>query len=154
MVSSFIPTNSAITADNPPVKNDGWYPDLDPDDFKKVTGLPAIHGPERLSAELQSAMIEVNASIASWRAIQTVSSLANVVSAAYGDETEKLVLYRLAVFYRARAEFVATERDYDATKDGHAKADALEPTASDWKRKSQETLARLTGRSRAVVELI
>jgi len=153
-MAGFIPTANPNTADMQPVKNDGWYPDLDPDDFKKATGLPAFHTPERLAAELQSAMIEVNASINAWRVLQAAASLSDVDAAAYGDVSEKTVLYRLAVFYRARAEFVATERDYDATKDGHAKADALEPTAGDWKRKSQESLARLTGRSRAVVELI
>lgn len=154
MPTIFIPTDTPNTAEADPVRNDGWYPDLDPDAFKAQTGLSNIFGPAQLAAAIQAAMIEVNASIAWWRTGQTADSLAAVPAPAYGDVSEKVILYTSAVFARARAELLRVTRDYDSTKDGHDRADDLGKTAEDYQRQSAEALARLTGRGRMVVELI
>jgi hypothetical protein len=63
-------------------------------------------------------------------------------------------LFVRAVYCTARAGLLVVTRDYDSTKAGHARADALEPTADDWLAKARFALARLTARGRAVVELI
>lgn len=154
MSTAFVPTANPNAADADPVANDGWFPDLDPDDFKARTGLGAVFAPERIAATLQAAMIEVNASIADWRALQTAATLAEVPAPAYGGVSDKVILYTNAVFALARARLLRTTRDYDSTKDGHDRADKLEATAEDHLRESSEALARLTGRSRMVVELI
>lgn len=154
MPTAFIPTDNPNADDAAPVVNDGFYPDLDPDDFKAQTGLSDVFRPERLRAVLQSAMIEVNASIAAWRIGQTAARLADVPSPHYGDTTEKVLLYTQAVFARARAQLLRTTRDYDSTKDGHDRADDLGKVAEDYQQQSTEALARLTGRPRMVVELI
>ena len=88
------------------------------------------------------------------RARQIAATLAEVPATAYGGVSEKVTLYETAVYARARAVLLETTRDYDSTKSGHDKADALEDTADDWFRQSNEALARLTGRPRMVVELI
>lgn len=136
------------------VRNDGWYPDLDAAQFKLKTGQGDVLGVDQVAAEILDAMIEINASIAAWRAEQTAATLADVPAPVYGDESEKIILYRQAVFARARAALLRRTRDYDSTKDGHAKAEALEATAEDYQQQSTEALARLTGRARIVVELI
>lgn len=154
MATAFIPSENPAAAPADPVANDGWYPDLDPDDFKGQTGLGAIFPPEQIRAVILAAMIEINASIAWWRGSQTAQSLADVPAPAYGGVSEKVTLYATAVFARARAQLLATTRDYDSTKDGHDRADKLEGVAETYLQQSAEALSRLTGRGRMVVELI
>ena len=150
---TFIPSNPAAEIDEA-IVNDGFYPDLSTAALRTRTGLGDIFGAERVAATLRAAMIEVNASIAAWKAEQTAATLADVPAADYGGVSEKVTLYEMAVYARARAVLLETSRDYDSTKSGHDKADALEETAADWFRQSAEALARLTGRPRMVVELI
>lgn len=150
---TFIPANGPAT-DDLIVANDGWYPDISVAVMKAETGLVDVFGPARIAAVLAAAMIEVNASISAWRAARPEASLDDVPAMSYGDISEKVLLYRTAVTCRARAELLASTRDYDSTKSGHARADALEATADDWQRRSIEALARLTGRPRTTVDLI
>lgn len=154
MSLALIPSTDPTAGDSTRVANDGWYPDLDLPAFKAETGQGDVFSADRLAATLQAAMIEINASIAAWRAGQTAATLAEVPAASYGGVSDKVLLYTRAVFARARAELVRTTRDYDSTKDGHDRADALAATADDYQRQSVEALARLTGRPRTIVELI
>jgi len=154
MSLALIPSTNPAAGDVARVANDGFYPDLDLSAFKAETGQGDVFAPERLAAALQAAMIEINAGIAAWRAGQTAATLAEIPAPRYGEVSEKVVLYTRAVHARARAELVRTTRDYDSTKEGHARAEALAVTADDYQRQSTEALARLTGRSRTVVELI
>lgn len=151
-MSSFIP--SAPPAAAATIGNDGWFPDLDTADFHAQTGQGHTFAPPQVAAALLASMIEINASLKDWRTAQTARTLAEIAAPTYGGVSEKVILYRAAVFARARAQLLATTRDYDSTKDGHARADKLEPTADDWMRQSNEALSRLTGRRRTIVELI
>lgn len=153
MPTPFIPSANPAVNDQI-VVNDGWYPDLDAADFKRQTGLGDVFASARIAAELQAAMIHVNAGIADWRAGQTAAALSGVPAPLYGTVSEKVVLYTAAVFARARAVLLRDTRDYDSTKDGHDRADALEKTADGYLQKSAEAVARLTGRTRMTVELI
>lgn len=152
-MSSFIP--SAPLAPAPAtIGNDGWYPDLAVADFHAETGQGQTFAPPRVAAVLLAAVIEINASLKDWRAAQTAASLAEIPAVKYGAVSEKVILYRTAVFARARAQLLGNTRDYDSTKDGHDRAEKLEATADDYMRQSNEALARLTGRPRTIVELI
>lgn len=154
MTTAFIPSTNPNAAADETVWNDGWYPDIVLGEFKQQTGLGDLYDAARVIAAVTAAMIEVNASIAAWRAGQTAETLEAVPAPQYGEVSEKAILYTRAVFARARAELLRTTRDYDSTKDGHARADKLEATADDYLQQSAEALARLTGRPRMVVELI
>lgn len=151
-MSSFVPSGPAVA--NETVANDGWYPDLTTKDMQAETGQDDVPGTDRIAGAIRAAMIETNIVLTSWRAGQTAASLSDVVARKYGDTSEKVLLYRTAVYARARSELISVTRDYDSTKDGHDRADALEKTADDWLRQSNEALSRLMGRPRAVVELI
>lgn len=150
---TFIPSTGAAPADAT-VANDGFFPDLSVADMRATTGLGTVFASERVAAVLTAAMIEVNAVLADWRAGLAVEALADAPAPSYGGTSEKVILYRTAVYTRARAALIETTRDYDSTKSGHDRADALEETADSWLRQSAEALARLTDRTRAVVELI
>ncbi len=150
---TFIPSTPAEPSDVT-VINDGWFPDLSTAELKARTGLGDIFGAERVAAAVRASMIDVNSAVRRWRESQSAGSLANVPAVLYGDESEKVILYKTGVYARARAFLLETTRDYDSTKSGHDRADALEPIADDWARQSAEALARMTGRPRAIVELI
>jgi hypothetical protein len=152
-MSSFIPSDAPAAAPAT-VANDGWYPDIDLSDFHAETGQGTTFAAPRVAAVLLAAMIEINASLAEWRAAQTAADLAALPAPNYGGVSEKVILYRTAVFARTRAQMLNTTRDYDSTKDGHNRADKLEATAADHLRQSNEALSRLTGRPRTIVELI
>lgn len=153
-MSALIPSTNPAADAPEAVANDGWFPDLDLADFHAQTGQGDTFDPARIAAAIQSAMIEVNASVSAWRDAQTAPSLAEVPARTYGDVSEKVILYRSGVFARARAQLLANTRDYDSTKSGHDRADALEATADDYLRQSNEAIARMIGRRRTVVELI
>lgn len=150
---SFIPSNGADVADRA-VTNDGWYPDLSVAACRAETGLPSMFDAERVGAEVLAAAIDVNAGIADWRAGQTAASLDDVSATRYGAVSEKVALYRRAVYALARARLTDQVRDYDTTAKGHDRADALDGTVAGWRQVSQEALARLTERARTTVELI
>lgn len=152
-MSSFIPSNPAAPADAP-VPNDGWFPDLSVVELRDWTRLGSVLGDASLKATLQAAMIEVNHGLKSWRATLTQPALADVPAPVYDGVSEKINLYKMGVYCRARANLIETARDYDSTKSGHDRADALEDTADTWFRLSSESLSRLTERPRTIVDLI
>lgn len=152
-MSSFIPANAANAADKL-VPNNGFFPDLSVLEMRDQTGLGSIFGAERIAAAIQAAMIETNATLAAWRSGLTAETLAELPAESYGGISSKVILYKTGVYTRARAELISITRDYDSTKSGHARADALEETTDHWFRQSNEALSRLTGRGRTVVELI
>jgi hypothetical protein len=152
-MSSFIPS-APLSSAPATVANDGWYPDLAVEEFHSETGQGKTFDPSRIVAVLLAAVIEINASLKDWRAAQTAPSLAEIAAPTYGGVSEKVILYRTAVFTRARAQLLGNTRDYDSTKDGHDRAEKLEATADDYLRQSNEALSRLTGRPRTIVELI
>lgn len=152
MSTAFIPTTPA--AADQIVHNDGWYPDLSVSEMKARTGLGEVFGSDRVAAAIQAALIDVNAGIIGWRAVQTAPDLAGVSPDTLGDQPVKVILYTDAVYCRARAGLLNVTRDYDSTKSGHDRAALLESTADHWMERSNVALARLTGRARMVVELI
>ena len=151
-MTAFIPTTPVV--EDQTIQNDGWFPDLSISAMQAETGLGSVFGAERITAAIRAAMIEINAVLATWRAERDADDLAAVPATMYGDISEKVILYRTAVSARARAQLLDTTRDYDSTKDGHDRADALEATADDYMRQSNEAVSRLMGRPRMVVELI
>lgn len=153
-MTAFIPSDNPAADAPTTVANDGWFPGLALADFYAETGQGKTFAPERVAAAIRAAIIEINTAIAEWRALQTADTLETVPATDYGGTSEKVILYRAAVFCRARAQLLANTRDFDSTKDGHDRADKLEATADDYLRQSNEAVSRLTGRARTVVELI
>lgn len=152
-MSSFVPSSNPNATDTV-VSNDGFFPDIALDTVRKRTGLSDVFTNERILAVTLDAMLEVNAVLAVWAADQEASSLEDVPAKAYGELSEKTHWYLTAVCNRVRAVMVDTTRDYDSTKSGHDRADALEMTADRLLQISNEAISRLMGRKRTTVELI
>ncbi|WP_299379614.1 head completion/stabilization protein [uncultured Kiloniella sp.] len=152
---SFVPNNHNTPATDETVSNTGFYPDLSLDEFKKSMSVGNDNDVTRLTAIVTEAMIEINRSLMSWRdGLLQYASLDLVPAIMYGETSEKVFLYKTAVFNRARALLVETRKDYDSTKSGRDKADQIELPADDYYRASTEALNRLIDRPRSTIELI
>ncbi|RCK44808.1 hypothetical protein TH25_19315 [Thalassospira profundimaris] len=152
-MTSFIPSGNPNT-NNSTIENDGFFPDIDLDDIRNRTGLTDIFTDMQIATATRDAMIETNAVLSQWRTSQVADRLADVPCATYGDTPEKVHLYLTAISARVRSFMVDTTRDYDSTKSGHDRADALEATSDRWLQAWNEALSRLMARKRTVVELI
>lgn len=152
-MSSFVPSTN-LDASDTTITNDGFFPDIELDAVRKRTGLSDVFTNDRIVAATQDAIMEINAVLAGWVADQEAATLADVPAKSYGDISEKTHWYVTAVCNRVRSMMVDTTRDYDSTKSGHDRADALEATSDRWMQSSNEAVARLMGRKRTTVELI
>ncbi|WP_041796044.1 head completion/stabilization protein [Pararhodospirillum photometricum] len=153
MTPTLIPSGG-LPATEAVVANDGWYPDIPVSSFKLVTGLDDTFRLEQVVETVTAAVAETNRTLLSWRQTQTASSLAEVPGPLLNGRPGPLALYRTAVHALARAKLLQVVRDFDSTKSGHARADALESTADDWLARAHEALSVLTGRPRATIELV
>ncbi|MCZ4281714.1 head completion/stabilization protein [Kiloniella laminariae] len=153
-MSTFVPSSHSNPGTSETLANDGFYPVLELAAFKADMALGNDNEATRLVALLRQAMIEINHDLASWRAGLTYTTLADVPAQLYDGLSEKVHLYRSAVFNRARALLISTRRDYDSTKSGRDKADTVELPADDYFQYSREALSRLMNRPRSVIELI
>lgn len=152
-MSAFVATGTDTESIDQAIPNDGWAPDLSTKEMQANTRLDDTYA-GRIPDEIRAAMIEINMVIADWRAGQAAATLADVPARQYGGVSEKIILYKRAVYTRARSQLLSVTRDFDSTHDGHNKADALEAIAMDWMARSNEAISRLTDRPRTVVELI
>jgi hypothetical protein len=151
-MSVFIPNGGP--ADDQLVPNDGWWPSLSTAECQQTTGIGSDWTPLRIATEIAAAGVEVNSTHAVWRASQQAASLAAVPAPQYAGVSEKVLLYRRAVYCLVRARQIDTLRDYDSTGKGHGRADALAPSADAWRQMSAEAQARMVDRPRTIVELI
>lgn len=156
-MSTIIPASGAPGAPEPPpvvIGDDGFWPALTVAECRSATGLGSMWGGDRVHAALSAAAAEVVAVAAGWRAGQSAATLDQAPGLVVNGQSAAVLHFKTAVYTRVRAQFCDRTRDYDSTKSGHARADALEATAESWMQASNEALSRLIGRGRTVVELI
>lgn len=153
MSSTFIPAGGVVP-DGPEIDVGSWWPALSPAECRRWTGLGDMWPPERVRAALMIAASDVLTVLDNWRANLTVAALADVPCPLVDGQPAAVVWFKTAVYCRVRASFCEKARDFDSTRSGHARADALEQTADSWERQANEALSRLMGRGRTVVELI
>lgn len=141
-----------------PVCADGWYPEVDLTALRTRTGLDGTWTDARLIPMVREAADAIAGVLAGWRVAREAEgapSLAAVAPADVLDGTPLAVWrWQAALDCRVRAAVILATRDFDSTKSGHDRADALEATADDWLARSHEALSRLMGRPRATVDLI
>lgn len=152
-MSSFIPAGGRAAEDRQ-IQADGFWPTLSVADCRGLTGLGNEFTTDRIANALTVVAFKVNRRLAGWRASQAASTLAQVPAPTIDGKSEKVTLYQNLIYFTVRAEHLATTRDYDSTKDGHARADALEPAADVWRQLAAEAEAAFMEQPRMIVELI
>jgi len=159
---SSLVVKTAVVPGNPPaeeapVVNDGWFPDIDP---AKVRGEYRIRDnvtPDRLRKAIVGAILSTGSQLAAWQIVQMTaghSSLAHVPALQLDGTSRLVLLYARAIGAYAKAELVETYRDTDATTAGQRQVEDLEPSIVELRRDAIHAIRDILGRTRARIELI
>lgn len=139
------------------IENDGFWPNLDVAEFQKGYRLPAEYLVELLTAELTTAMTEVNRDLAKlkarWQGLG-VSSVESADTRVLPERTFQAATYKRAVYCRAKAsllpQFVTIVRRESAENLGKELPDRPETFLAF----SQQAVRSLQGRGRITAALL
>jgi hypothetical protein len=152
---SIIPPPS--TDVEPVVTNDGWFPDIDPVEFRKQMRIRETVTPERMREAILNGIISVGNSLNKWRLVLELAgfeSLATVPVSQLGGESRFVILYRRAVGASAKAELVERYRDTDLTGAGQRQVGELDPSVDELRRDAIWAVRDILGTTRTSINLI
>lgn len=152
MTSPFvsIPAPSQPPAPAPDlIAGDGWWPDLSLAAVRASARFDTTITDARLVEEVCVAVLEVNAQLACWRAVQVAASLTAVVGRP-GLE----ILYRRAVVSTAAATLSDRLRSLTTTAAGADRADEAETSADMHRRNAHWAISDILARPRTTIELL
>ncbi|WP_460149437.1 head completion/stabilization protein [Pseudomonas sp. S3_E10] len=139
------------------IENDGFWPDVSVSEFQRGYRLPAEYLVELLTAELTTAMTEVNNDLAKLKARWQGLGVSNVESAdtrILPERTFQAATYKRAVYCRAKAslltQFVTIIRRESAENLGKELPDRPETFLAF----SQQAVRSLQGRGRITAALL
>jgi len=139
------------------IENDGFWPSLDVAEFQKGYRLPAEYLVELLTAELTTAMTEVNSDLATCKSRwqnQGVTTLESADLMVLPERTFQAATYKRAVYCRAKAsllpQFVTIIRRDSAENLGKESPDRPETFLAF----SQQAVRSLQGRGRITAALL
>ncbi len=139
------------------INNNGFFPNIDTDDFVKTQKLDATFTNERLVFALTLAITDANRALNSWQVAKETagySALTDVPAVSVNNVSTLVTFYKQAVYSFTKANLLEKYRDYDTTNQGGKKADNLEPNIDIHRRDARWAIADLQNKSRTVVELI
>lgn len=139
------------------IENTFFWPSLDLAEYRRDMRTDGTVTPERLRLAARTAISEVNAELFEFRRKQMdrgYAVLADVPSEKIDGESERVQLYRRAVWCWTKAVTVENYRDFDSTAEGNKKADEMEVSLGDLWRDARWAIARLQELPHMTVELI
>ena len=152
-------TFSGFTDDTPltTVENDGWWPAMNVDYFKKVYRIPVEYTAELVKDALQQGMIWANRQLAEWKAARVLegyADLASVPGDKLGIDPVYVMHYRRAVSCQAKALLLPQFKTM-LRRDGSANA-AVESVETEDKfyQLAQDAIGDFLGTGRINVELL
>lgn len=159
---SFITTaRPPDAADEPPIQNAPFWPDIDPQHLRDERRLDGTVTPARLAQAIEAAMWDVNARLRDWQAAQELAghaTLADVPAPAIGGESVKAKQYRRAVYYHVQAQLAEAYRDMDTIPAGLGKEgrvlSALEIRVEGFQRELSWAIADLQETPRTIIALL
>lgn len=144
-------------ADPPSLENNGFWPDIEPADFREATRLDGTVTAPRLVQALQVAMADVNRQLADWQAERQdegAPTLEAVLPPVWAVADHYALLYRRAIYATAHASLLERYRDVSATSEGDERGEAKDEAADDVRRDARWAVAEIEGRRHTTVELI
>ena len=143
----------------PPAKiqNNGFWPAIDPADFRDTERLGSHITAARVEHALRSAIADTNRQLADWQANHQKSDAASidlVEPPAWAIEGHYSQLYRRAVYAAAHASLLERYRETTATGQGDERGEAKAAAADDYRRDARWAVAEIEGRTHTTVELI
>lgn len=154
---SLVAYGDAAEPDAAAIENNGFWPAIDPDDFRAVERIDKTITNPRATWALKVAIADVNRQLADWQAEQTdagASAIGDVTPPPAQTKDVYTILYRRAVYATAHASVLERWRDYSATGDGAKAAEMKDLTADDYRRDARWAVAQILGRPHTTVELI
>ncbi|MFA5495181.1 MAG: head completion/stabilization protein [Porticoccaceae bacterium] len=155
---SLIAYGTAPTQDAPEaIDNNGFWPAVDPADFRQTHRIDTSIAPPRVSHALALAIADINRQLADWQTAQQAagaSTADDIPSLYWANPGYYLLLYRQAVYATAHALLMERYRDHSATGVGDERGQAKDFAADDYRRDARWAVAEITGRTHTTVELI
>lgn len=139
------------------IENTHFWPDLDLAQYRRAMRQDGTVTTERLRLLALTAVSEVNAELYGYRSKQMAlgyAFLSAVPAERIDGESERVQLYRRAVWCWTKALTVESYRDFDSTAEGNKKADEVEIPLGDLWRDARWAIARLQDLPHMTVELI
>ena len=142
------------------IKNDAFWPDLSVSEFQKGYRMPAEYLVELLTDELTLAIVEVNADLARVKAGLQASGVLNIETAASASTAEswsythKVMLYKRAVYARAKASLLTQFATVNRRESAENVGKELPERSETFLAFSQAAVRSLQGRGRITAALL
>lgn len=143
--------------EEPPITNDGFFPDIDPRDIRAAQRVPSSITAARLRAAILGAMMTARIDLAAFASAAQAgghSRLADMPAATLDGFSVLVLAYNRAIGLYAKAELIERHRDFDLTSAGASQASELEGSIGELRRDAQHALRDLKGINRTTVDLI
>ncbi|MBF6636201.1 head completion/stabilization protein [Rouxiella silvae] len=155
MMSLVIPAPKPSDADELPIKNTYFWPDVDLKSLRASLRYEGTVTAERLRQAVKTAISEVNAELYDYRTAQMDAgylTLAEVPADRIDGESIKLTHYEAAVCALTGATIVERYRGYDAS--GTRKAEEINVSADELWRDARFSISKIAGRSACIIGLL
>ena len=156
-MNSFVSTGTAQAPSAEPVTNNGFWPDIEPSDFREKHRLDGTITAARVEGALLAAIATVNRTLRQWQARQveaghhTIDAVPVPIWQAPGVYQG---LYQRAIYSMAHASLLERYADYDTTISGRDRAERLADPAESYRRDAAWAISEIAGRPHSTVELI
>lgn len=154
---TFIATGNTTAAAGDPIENNGFWPIIDPADFRAAQRIDSTVTVARVHNALLAGIVDANKQLRDWQASQEAAghtTAGDTPAPSWQPPGVTLSLYRRAVYALAKASLIERYRDYDATGAALDRAEDLAATIDDYRRDAAWAIADILGRTRSTVELI
>jgi hypothetical protein len=156
LVANGGPSPSTVHAAEPPVTNNGFWPDIDVAKLRASTRLTGNVTPERLRTAVRDAVMDANRRLADYRARMLAEGWekADDIGETIDGASQIVHLYERAVANLVQAAFADGYRDWDNTRAGDYRADFEAVAADDFRRNASWAISDIQGMGRSTVELL
>ncbi|MCM2973508.1 head completion/stabilization protein [Larsenimonas suaedae] len=156
-MSSFVATGNTRATPLEPIANNGFWPAIDPADFRDRHRVDGTVTPARLDDVLLTAIATTNRVLRHWQFDQIETGYLHIDAVPTPSWQPPSIypdLYRRAVYAEAHAQLLERYRDYDATASTRDRGDLHDQTADRFRRDAHWAISEITGRGHVTVELI
>ncbi len=146
----------AASVTEPPVTNNGFWPDIDVAALRASSRLTGNVTPERLRTAVVDAVRDANRRLADYKARMVAEGWdsASDIGETIDGKSEIVTLYQRAVANLVQAAFADGYRDWDTTRAGDYRADFEGVAADDFRRNASWAISDIQGLGRSTVELL
>lgn len=142
--------------DGEPLRNDGFWPDIDLAWLRATTRLTGNVTAERLRTNAIEAVLDVNQQLASWKTQQVAAGYSSAadIGPVLAGHSATVHRYFRAVASTVQADIAERYRDWDNTRAGDYRGQGENESADDFRRNARWAVADILGKPRNIVDLL